>query len=63
MKLYFQLNCSRVLVHKEEAIINYVIPLITSFGIVYMFVPLLRMLAIRIGFVDQPSTRKTHAKP
>lgn len=43
--------------------IAYFIPLIVTFGIVFMLVPIIRGWAVQTGFVDQPSTRKIHARP
>ncbi|UVI30561.1 MraY family glycosyltransferase [Paenibacillus spongiae] len=41
----------------------YIIAAIISFGIVFLCVPLLRRLALRLGFVDRPTSRKIHRKP
>lgn len=42
---------------------DFIIPLIVSFGIVFGLVPLIKKAALRYGFVDKPSGRKIHAKP
>ncbi|EFM09583.1 Glycosyl transferase, family 4, conserved region [Paenibacillus curdlanolyticus YK9] len=34
-----------------------------SFALMFAFVPLFRKVALRIGFVDRPNTRKIHRKP
>lgn len=41
----------------------YAIPLLTAALIVGVLVPLLRLLALRIGFVDIPGSRKIHREP
>lgn len=41
----------------------YLYALAFAFTIVMLLVPLVRSLAIRAGFVDQPSRRKIHAEP
>jgi len=41
----------------------YVFSFFTAFAAVYTFVPYIRKLAIRLGFVDQPNARKIHAEP
>ncbi|MBB6673163.1 MraY family glycosyltransferase [Cohnella nanjingensis] len=41
----------------------YLFALAFSFLLVVLLVPLVRMLAIRIGFVDRPTRRKIHAHP
>ncbi len=43
--------------------IFYIIPLLTSFFIVFAIVPFIRFLALRIGFVDRPGARKIHNAP
>jgi UDP-GlcNAc:undecaprenyl-phosphate/decaprenyl-phosphate GlcNAc-1-phosphate transferase len=42
---------------------QYMIPLITSFAIVFLLVPVVKLAAVRIGFVDRPSQRKIHQNP
>jgi UDP-GlcNAc:undecaprenyl-phosphate GlcNAc-1-phosphate transferase len=41
----------------------YVLAALISFAIVFVCVPPLRKLALRLGFVDRPNTRKIHNKP
>lgn len=42
---------------------RYFIPWLSSFVIVALIVPFLKAWALRIGFVDRPSSRKIHGKP
>ncbi len=42
---------------------KFIIPLITSFGIVLLLVPFVKMLAVKYGFVDRPTNRKIHRNP
>ncbi|MBP1994187.1 MraY family glycosyltransferase [Paenibacillus eucommiae] len=42
---------------------QYLFPLIVSFMIVILIVPIVKNFASQIGFVDQPSQRKIHAAP
>jgi UDP-GlcNAc:undecaprenyl-phosphate GlcNAc-1-phosphate transferase len=41
----------------------YLLAAMSSFAIVALSVPVLRKLALRIGFVDRPTARKIHRKP
>jgi UDP-GlcNAc:undecaprenyl-phosphate GlcNAc-1-phosphate transferase len=42
---------------------TYLYALAVSFMVVLVFVPVLRAIAIRMGFVDQPTRRKIHTEP
>ncbi|RAP74842.1 MraY family glycosyltransferase [Paenibacillus montanisoli] len=42
---------------------KYVLAALLCFGIVVVLVPILRIFAIRMGFVDKPSARKIHRRP
>ncbi|WP_405080787.1 MraY family glycosyltransferase [Paenibacillus chitinolyticus] len=42
---------------------HYLIPMLTSFILVALLVPVMKRIAVKAGFVDRPSTRKIHAAP
>lgn len=48
---------------KEVIYIRYFIAFAISFLIVYILIPPLRRMALRIGFVDMPTERKIHKEP
>ncbi len=48
---------------KGVAAMVYGLAALISFAIVFAIVPPLRMLALRLGFVDRPNHRKIHNKP
>ena len=42
---------------------NYVLTFLAGFFLVYLLIPGLRAWALKIGFVDRPTTRKNHKHP
>jgi UDP-GlcNAc:undecaprenyl-phosphate GlcNAc-1-phosphate transferase len=48
---------------EEGCAIDYVLPLLTAFTVVFALVPYVRKFALNKGFVDRPSQRKIHAAP
>lgn len=42
---------------------HYLLPMLTSFILVALLVPVMKRIAIKSQFVDRPSTRKIHAAP